>query len=75
MISTYLAVVQLPYPLYTLIQGSVNSCSNSQRASNDSADADKEAREALGAGFSVDDFHRRDVLVAISKGVFCKRSI
>ena len=56
---TLVQLLQLGRPL---VQRTINSSGDSESAANDGAHADKEARERLGAGFTVDNLHRGDVL-------------
>lgn len=52
----------LSHSLPTLIQRPIKGSSNSEGTANDGADTNEEAGEGFGAGFTVDDFHGRDVL-------------
>jgi hypothetical protein len=52
-----LSCVQLLDPLCTLVQHSVNGSRYCERTANDSANANKEARETLASRFTVDDLH------------------
>ena len=58
----FLARVHLLQPRTTLVQSPIDSSSDRQSSADNGADADEEAREGLGAGFAVDDFHGGDVL-------------
>lgn len=49
--------MQLLDPLCTFVQHSVNRCRYCERTANDSANADKEAREALASCFTVNNLH------------------
>jgi hypothetical protein len=46
----------------TLVQRAVDRRSDCERTANDSAETHEETRERLVANFTIDDFHRRDVL-------------
>jgi hypothetical protein len=54
--------VNLLDPVHTLVERAVDGRSNSERATNDSAQTDEETRESLVTDFAVDDLHWRDVL-------------
>lgn len=54
--------MQFPHPYPPLIDATIDRRSDGQSPANDGTDACEEAREGLGAFFSIDDFHGGDVL-------------
>lgn len=58
-----LALVQLLHPQGALIKPSVDRRGDGQGAADHSAYTSQESGEALGTGFTVDDFHWGDVLL------------
>jgi len=52
-----LTCMQLLDPLCTFVQHSVNGSRYCECTTNDGANADKEAREALASCFTIDDLH------------------
>jgi hypothetical protein len=57
-----LLVVNLLDPVDAFIQRTIDRSSNCKCATDDSAQAHKEARERLVAHLAVDDLHRRNIL-------------
>jgi hypothetical protein len=55
--------VQLLNSVHTLVERTVDGCSNGERATDHGTEADEEAGESLFADFTVDDLHGRDVLL------------
>lgn len=63
-----LASVELLYPDRTLVQAAIDGSSNSERTTDDGADAGQEPGERLGTGLPVDHLHGGDVVVEEDTG-------
>ena len=68
--SMFLIRMHLLNPRVAFVDDSVQRSSHRQSSSNNGADADEEAGEALCALFAIDDLHGRDILRAVSLPCF-----